>query len=196
MKFCDRCIGILVLALLLATCVSTTSAQILPRPNLEWQSQYRIPFFPPYFGSARLKGADAATKFRTLCEDKREASKKMLDEILDEFIRAGDEYCMQFDRVYFETDIFGQQCLVNEYYRVVSLDVLRNFSGSGEPCDGLAEFIERAFAEVSMDGSEVTIQLAPGAGICGLQIEPACFGGPLPWRRQVLTAVDAGRVGE
>ncbi|MBX7143276.1 MAG: hypothetical protein K1X79_02385 [Oligoflexia bacterium] len=161
-------IGLLLALQLISGGVS--SAQVAPTPPLAWTSEFSIPFF-----TKKVDGSAGAKKLKQLCEDKSDSAQSMFKDILSEYWLAAANYCSKLDHFYFNTDIFGQLCLVTERYYPISEEAGLDPETGTVDCDKLSAFFEQTFSGATMEGNEVTLFPLPDKSFCAPQISAQCL---------------------
>ena len=171
----------------------TAAAQVTrPPPAIVWSSAYYI---PRLFSPASRDGLEAAEQLVALCE----ADDPKVKTVLYEYIEAARRYCRKLDRIYFEEDIFGRFCIINETH--VPNILFCDPEGDGQvnfnpdrslalDCTKLKEFVADTFSRAWMDERLILLEPRWNASLCLKQIGADCAPPPAPLAWWNATALD------
>ena len=156
------------------------SAQILPPPThtFSWNSLYSI---PGILGTVSYAPDELCEALADKCEEDnaKHGGDGLVREILqDELHPEVKNYCTRLNRTYFETDIFGRFCLVEERYKPNYPVPFKNPDGKLN-CAGIRAWCEALSASASMAGSSCSVTMS--GPICRQTISRTCFDSGFVW---------------
>jgi hypothetical protein len=158
----------------------SASAQILPPPphTFSWDSLYSI---PGILGTVSYAPDELCEALADKCEEDnaKHGGDGLVREILqDELHPEVKNYCTRLNRTYFETDIFGRFCLVEERYRPNYPVPFKNPDGKLN-CPGIRAWCEALNASASMAGSSCSVTMSGPK--CRETISRTCFDSGFVW---------------